>query len=237
MNAARFSSDMQLEELIEHAKVVRPLPPLSRARVLKRAQASALSGLAPSVASDLLPSKGNWSRAWFSGAACATLFAAAAALAIHGREPVTELPNEAQLGEPAVVASAPLVGVPSASAAELESEPEPEPALPAPSALAPSSVKQPARPAESYAGELELLRRAHAAFAGGDFSTALRLLAEHARRFPSGRLAEEREALRVRALSSSGQGDAARRAAEAFAARFPRSVLLSRTLAAAGASK
>jgi hypothetical protein len=56
-------------------------------------------------------------------------------------------------------------------------------------------------------------------------------LAEHGRRFPNGRLAEEREALRVRALNSSGQSESARRAARAFAARFPHSVLLSRTMA------
>jgi hypothetical protein len=62
-------------------------------------------------------------------------------------------------------------------------------------------------------------------------------LAEHGRRFPSGSLAEEREALRVRALSGSGQSDAARRAARAFATRFPRSVLLSRTMTAADAGE
>jgi hypothetical protein len=85
-----------------------------------------------------------------------------------------------------------------------------------------------ATPQESYAVELGLLRRAQVAYASSDFSSALVLVAEHARRFPTGRLAEEREALRVRSLVGSGRLDDARRAVAGFAARFPRSVLLSR---------
>jgi hypothetical protein len=81
---------------------------------------------------------------------------------------------------------------------------------------------------ESYAAELELLQRAQAAYAGRDFLGALVVISEHSRRFAGGRLAEEREALRVRSLAGSGHSDEARRAAEAFGERFPRSVLLPR---------
>ena len=81
---------------------------------------------------------------------------------------------------------------------------------------------------ESYAAELELLQRAQAAYAGRDFLGALVVISEHSRRFPGGRLAEEREALRVRSLTGSGHSDEARLAAEAFGERFPRSVLLPR---------
>ena len=83
-------------------------------------------------------------------------------------------------------------------------------------------------PRESYAAELELLQRAQAAYAGRDFLGALVVISEHVRRFPGGRLAEEREALRVRSLADSGRPDEARRAAGAFGERFPRSVLLPR---------
>ena len=48
--------------------------------------------------------------------------------------------------------------------------------------------------------ELHLLRLARAAVAREDFAAALPPIAEHARRFKDGRLAEEREALRVKAL-------------------------------------
>ena len=92
-------------------------------------------------------------------------------------------------------------------------------------------------PKESYAAELDLLQRAQVAFAGRDFPGALVLVAEHARRFPNGRLAEEREALRVRSLAGSGRADDARRAVAAFANRFPRSVLLPRLMQSAGAPK
>jgi len=79
--------------------------------------------------------------------------------------------------------------------------------------------------ADAYALELRVLERARAAVASGDFSAALRAVANHQRRFPAGRLQEEREALRVKALSGLGRSDEARRAAERFRERFPRSVL------------
>ena len=65
-----------------------------------------------------------------------------------------------------------------------------------------------------------------AAVARQDFGAALAPIAEHVRRFAHGHLAEEREALRVKALSGLGRSEEARRAANAFESRFPRSVLL-----------
>ena len=97
-----------------------------------------------------------------------------------------------------------------------------------PAAVKPPRAARTANAQESYAAELRLLHRAQVAYAGEDFSAALMLVAEHARRFPNGRLAEEREALRVRSLAGAGRSEDARRATAAFAARFPRSVLLPR---------
>ncbi len=74
--------------------------------------------------------------------------------------------------------------------------------------------------------ELALLSRARKADARGDFSEVLALASEHERTFPAGRLAEEREVLRVRALVGLGRTDQARRAAARFRRQFPRSVLL-----------
>jgi TolA-binding protein len=81
---------------------------------------------------------------------------------------------------------------------------------------------------ERYALELKVLQPAREAVARGDFSSALATLAEHERRFPNGQLAEEREALRVQALSGLGRTEEAGRAAAVFRERFPASVLLSR---------
>ena len=81
---------------------------------------------------------------------------------------------------------------------------------------------------DRFTAELELLQRAQLAYTRREFPSALMLIVEHARRFPRGHLAEEREALRVRSLRGAGRVDQARRAAAEFAVRFPRSVLLQR---------
>jgi hypothetical protein len=82
------------------------------------------------------------------------------------------------------------------------------------------------RPANAGRSELRLLGRARAAVARADFAAALSSIVEHARRFSNGHLAEEREALRVGALIGLGRDEEARRAATAFRARFPHSVLV-----------
>jgi len=86
----------------------------------------------------------------------------------------------------------------------------------------PALCRQGVRPAH---GEERLLEEARVAMERQDFAAAMVPIADHARRFRNGRLTEEREALRVRALSGLGLHDEARRAAADFEARFPRSPL------------
>jgi hypothetical protein len=81
---------------------------------------------------------------------------------------------------------------------------------------------------EAYGMELRVLQPARLAVARQDYASALSVIAEHHHQFPSGRLAEEREALRVKALLGLGRTAEARRAGVAFRARFPRSALLGR---------
>jgi outer membrane protein assembly factor BamD (BamD/ComL family) len=57
----------------------------------------------------------------------------------------------------------------------------------------------------------------------GNAIEALRMLERARVAFPSGALAEEREALAVRALVASGQSALARKRGEAFLHAFPRS--------------
>ena len=95
--------------------------------------------------------------------------------------------------------------------------------------------KRPPRSQPSYAAELECLEHAQMALAGQDFRGALAASLEHGRRFPNGRLAEQREALRVRSLAGMGLATEAHRAAVAFGERFPRSVFLSRLHETTGA--
>ncbi len=66
---------------------------------------------------------------------------------------------------------------------------------------------------------------------------ALEALAAHEREFRDGTLVEEREALRVQAISLQGDPEAATRAASAFERRFPTSVLLPAVWTAAESTK
>jgi hypothetical protein len=95
-----------------------------------------------------------------------------------------------------------------------------------PSTEAHASIGHRPSPSGAVRDELRLLRRARGAVAREDFAAALLPIIEHARRFRNGRLAEEREALRVKALVGLGRTEDARRAAASFEARFPNSVLL-----------
>jgi hypothetical protein len=109
----------------------------------------------------------------------------------------------------------------------------PSAATEAPSELGQKAERAPTRKPESppsssaasYALELAVLEPARAAVARGDHPAALRAIAAHERRFPTGILREEREALRVKALIGLGKVDDAKRAAERFRDSFPRSVL------------
>ncbi len=80
--------------------------------------------------------------------------------------------------------------------------------------------------AEQYRRELRILEPARRAFARGDFAAVVRAADEHERAFPSGGLAEERDALRVRALFRQNHVAEARRAAAAFRKQFPNSAVL-----------
>jgi hypothetical protein len=74
--------------------------------------------------------------------------------------------------------------------------------------------------------ELAMLERAKQADARGDFSAVLAVAARHERMYPSGRLCEEREVLRLRALIGLKRDHEARRAVRRFHHDFPHSVLL-----------
>ncbi len=210
----------ELEQLMERGRIIRPLPDVVRARALARARAT----VAATAAETALPAPAATApvragaRRIAVAASIVLLAGGAGALAALRARPSDR--RDAALASPA-----PPPAIPQSRAVA------PEITLPAPAAPEPAAgkVRRPARAAdarESYRAELDLLQRAQVAFASRDFAGALVLVAEHGRRFPNGRLAEEREALRIRSLLGSGRGDDARRATATFANRFPRSVLL-----------
>jgi TolA-binding protein len=104
----------------------------------------------------------------------------------------------------------------------------PEPAAPQPSAAAPPSSpprnEERARSLGSLRAERLLIETASAALVRGDNASAIAALRQHARTFPKGDLAEEREVLLVKALAASGDDAAAKRRAKDFKSKFPGSV-------------
>ncbi len=75
----------------------------------------------------------------------------------------------------------------------------------------------------SLSAEVALLRRMSAALRGHDPKGALKAVAEHARRFPNGALAEEREVERIVALCALGRREDAARATDRFTRAYPAS--------------
>lgn len=109
-----------------------------------------------------------------------------------------------------------------------EARPE-EPALapavqaePAPRSLAPKPSTEPA----GIDAELQQLDRARSALARGQAAQALTLLSSHAARHPGSMLAQERDALTVKALAASGRHSEARAAGARFIASYPNGLLL-----------
>ena len=196
--------------LLERERAIQPLPSAQRARAMARARTALAAGGAATSA----PPSGRSRTRWAVAAAAALIASAAVGAAAYEiRARMARAPQVAPAAHVMPVAAAP-----AARSAAVADEQPVAPAAPVP---APGLS-----PAEAARAELRLLREARAAVARGDFSAALTPIAEHTRRFKNGRLAEEREALRVKALAGLGRTDEARRAATAFRARFPRSVLL-----------
>lgn len=187
--------------LLEREQPVATLSAGMRARALARARAVLAT---PALA----PSRPTRTIGWAAAAGLVFLAslaggAAAYELGFRARQAVTPT----------------IVSLPAERPAEPRGRPEVAPVA-TPAARPPRSRPDAARE------ELRLLQEARAAVARGDFEAALVPLTEDARRFKHGRLVEEREALRVRALAGLDRRREARRAAAAFETRFPRSPLL-----------
>jgi hypothetical protein len=211
MNSHNTQPEPELQTLFATGKEIQELPDIVRARALSRARASMENPAPLQVAR---PTGRRVLALAFAASTILLVGVAGAVVAIRTFTPQA-LPS-AQPISPRHVTPAPTL--PTAA---------PQATVVVPQAPIPSKhTVRPATPTESYTAELELLHRAQAAYAGRDFTSALAVVAEHRRRFPNGRLAEEREALRVRALGGAGRTSEARAAAASFAERFPRSVLL-----------
>lgn len=215
----------EVRALLDRERGIPSVPAPVRKRALARARAALVAGRVT------VPSSFPGARRTRWGIVVAVACVAGVAVAAAGfqmgarHRPLT---TSAESSPVAPVATSPAPAIP---AAPIDAPPSSATAAPAPIAVPPSTPTPSngvshASQAEPAPDELRLLREARAAVARRDFEAALVPIAEHARRFRNGRLAEEREALRVKALSGLGRTEEARHAADAFEARFPRSVLL-----------
>ena len=97
------------------------------------------------------------------------------------------------------------------------------PSVPIPAAPSHSAAAVVA-PDTDLAAERALVDRARSAIARGQPDAALDAVTTHAKTFPKGRLAEERDALTVQALAQAGRANDARARAARFHVDFPHSV-------------
>lgn len=127
---------------------------------------------------------------------------------------------------PAPVERAPLAATPPVPSATSEERtgPKAPPKVPPHATVSVTSTAPPANES-SLSVETHLVRDATAALQRGDAAGALAALEDHARRFPHGVLAEERDAQRVLALCALGRTSEAKSRASRFAEQHPRSAL------------
>lgn len=205
-----------IEALLDHERIIVERPAIVRARVLARARESLRDADRIAVASSR---SRYFVRVFVAAAAGVALMVSVAAAYQMMRRPVTSQPAPVRR-QPA---AASVVPTPTPV-------PAPPPALasPAPDEERLGSPSPSRRLGRAAVEELRLLDRARQSDARGDYAGVLDMTAEHERHFPDGRLAEEREVLRVRALVSLGRDSEARQAASKFRHEFPRSVLLRR---------
>jgi hypothetical protein len=210
-----------VESLLVHERVPPASPDLVRARLLARAAAAPRDPSAvPSVRAD----PGRVRRRFLAAAAGITLVAGVAA-AFQMMRPASKLvPSSHPSGppprasRPADTDDAPAIAAPQESVAAAERAPGPR--------RRPSTAAQRDRGIDLGVGEIGFLDRAREADRRGSYTDVLAILDEHQRVHPAGRLSEEREVLRVKALAGLARSGEARRVAARFRQRYPRSVLL-----------
>ncbi len=231
-------TDSELEALLDAERDIEPPPADARSRLFARlapimipgaigagagaAVATGSSSAGSAVSGNAAGVVGTGLKAKLIIAAVAGALGAIGGAATHAAlTPAREHITPAASARPSVRAVLP---------APVTAEPAPEPsavtndagAEAAPSASAPSRAAG-SGPA-TLLNERLLLERASAALLRGDSTAALQALHEHARRFPHGELAEERQVLTIRALRAAGQEQAAEKASKDFKSKFPSSL-------------
>jgi hypothetical protein len=251
MSRLGFSGlDGDLQELVRRSAAIEPAPRGARGRVLAGVEAAVLSagsgGGNPGGESLTSTRPSAVGRAAERGVAVAAGFVLGGALgalvtyekmrpAAHADLPLAPsiAPSVATARvelalAPAMTASTAPTGGP-ADSARRES--------PTPAAFPSARVASaPSAPTDGLADERRLLDAARGAVEREDGASALTATAEHERKYPNGILAQEREAIAVRALLLLGRNAEARTRVSRFRATFPDSLLLPALESSVGAA-
>ncbi len=155
---------------------------------------------------------------------------AGAALLVVQSSPAEDAIGTAPVRPPAVGT---VVAQPAEAPLDTTERVEP-PAAPDPLSSLPTSTVRKPSPADRLAEEVAILSKATSQLRAGRPGEGLRLLEEHRRKFPTGRLAEERRAARVQALCALGNRAEAEAELARLAESSPRSPHLARARRACG---
>lgn len=139
-------------------------------------------------------------------------------------------PTEAPVKPPAVAAVAVPHVAPPASSVESSDVTPASQLAPEPPVTSPRKTVA----VDQLAEEVAILSKATSALRAGNPAEGLRVLEEHQRKFPKGRLAEERRAARIQALCALGKLSAAEAELARLAQSSPRSPHLARAQRACG---
>ena len=222
MSRARLDEKLaEMASLFAIERELIPEPDEVRDRVIRRARASLPRTLPVDFAQR--PTRPRRVRIGWAAAA-AVMLSVLCAVAYYAGYQVKSRSSAAPAPVPIPTHSVVVVTVPMAPPTTVPpTYPEPSPAEPRTAKTKSVGSEKPV--ADVYARELRVLQPAQRAVVRQDYAFALVAIAEHQRRFPSGRLAEEREALRVKALLGLGRSEDAQRVGAGFRKRFPRSAL------------
>lgn len=228
----------EAKALIARARDADGPGPERRARV-KRALAAALAGATAGIgATGTVAAAGVAGKSALTASSVALWLGIGVALGTVASVPslvgrLTRPEPPAQVVAPAAPAPRPAEAAPLVATPARVEPPPPvgetrsAPSEPRPEARASASSAR-VEPPPSLAEETRVLEAAQRELASGRPRSALSLLDEHAKRFPSGALGEERTAARVLSLCALGRTEEARRTATAFLEGSPRSPLIPR---------
>lgn len=210
----------EVEALLAHERTIPPPYDFTRARVLARARKSLKDG---NLASLTVPTLASHHLPYAALAGLAIVVATAAFQVIRSGRPGSTMHAQLATNEQ----NTQRITLPK-QAPVPEQEVDAPPILVEPKETTAPLAERPPIKRDTAIEELALLERAQIAATRGDHAAVLVIARDHETRYPKGRLNEERDALRVRAMIGLGRLDEARQAAARFHHSFPHSVLLAR---------